>query len=263
MSHDAHARFDVAGGTVTGRCHGLAGRGNQDAYAIRAEADRIVAVVCDGCGSGTHSEVGAQLGARMVTAILMRRLAAGADLGDGALFGSLRDDVLAALRPAALAAGDRMATTVSDMLLFTILGVAVKGDRGCVFAAGDGLVVIDDDIRRLGPFPGDAPPYVGYGLLDGSAPGISVVEAFSTAEVRRVLIGTDGVGALADLEGGEKLRALWEDDRHFRNRDGVRRTLALLNREEARPLWDERRMTRTRGLLDDDATLVMLRRKGS
>ncbi|APR78190.1 Serine phosphatase RsbU, regulator of sigma subunit protein [Minicystis rosea] len=263
MSQDERTRFEIAGGSVTGRSHVLAGRGNQDAYAIRNDGDRIVAVVCDGCGSGAHSEVGAALGARMVTALLMRRLAEGADLDDGALFSSLGDDVLAALRPAARAAGERLGSTVSDLFLFTVLGVAVQGDRGCVFASGDGIVVVDGETRRLGPFPGDAPPYIGYGLLGDDAPKLSVVQTFSATDVRRVLIGTDGAAALADLDGGQKLAALWDDERHFRNRDGVRRTLALWNRDEVRPLWDERILSRTRGLLEDDATLVMLRRKGA
>jgi hypothetical protein len=43
----------------------------------------------------------------------------------------------------------------------------------------------------------------------------------------------------------------------------VRRALALLNREEARPDWEARRMVRRRGLLEDDATVVVLRRRAA
>jgi hypothetical protein len=259
LSHD---RFDIAGGTVTGRSHALAGRGNQDAWSVRAEGAALCAVVCDGCGSGAHSEVGAQLGARLVTAALVRRLVEGASLEAPSLWDAVRREVLDALRPAALAAGGRLADTVSELMLFTVVGIAVSGDRGVVFAAGDGIAAIDGDLCRLGPFPDNAPPYLGYGLLDlPHAPGFSTVRAFCARDVRHVLIGTDGAAALADIEDGRALRRLWEEERHFQNRDALRRTLALLNRDEARPVWEERRMERRRGLLEDDATVVVLRRR--
>jgi hypothetical protein len=256
------SRFDIAGGSVAGRSHALSGRCNQDAYALRADGDCLVAAVCDGCGSGAHSEVGAQLGARLVTALLVRRLAAGASLADASSWDALRTDVLEALRPAAIAAGEPMAKTVSDLLLFTIVGVAISGDSGAVFAAGDGFAAIDGEICQLGPFPGNAPPYLGYGLLDGApAPGFSIVRTFAANDVRHVLIGTDGAAALADIDGGRMLRDLWENDRHFENRDALRRTLALHNREETRPIWAERRFERKRGLFEDDATVVIVRRR--
>jgi hypothetical protein len=255
------SRFDIAGGSVTGRSHALAGRCNQDAYAFRAEGDCLVAAVCDGCGSGAHSEVGAQLGARLVTAILLRRLAGGAAIAEVS-WDAVRGEVLDALRPAAVAAGEPMAATVSDLLLFTIVGVAISGDEGVVFAAGDGMVLVDGEAHQLGPFPGNAPPYIGYGLLDGAqAPAITIVRTFAANEVGHVLVGTDGVAALTEVEGGRLLRELWENDRHFTNRDVLRRTLALHNREEARPIWAERRFDRKRGSFEDDATVVVIRRR--
>jgi hypothetical protein len=131
-----------------------------------------------------------------------------------------------------------------------------------VFAAGDGIAAIDGELYQLGPFPGNAPPYLGYGLIDGAhAPGFTIVRRFAAASVRHVLIGTDGAAALAEIEGGRMLRELWENDRHFENRDALRRTLALHNREEARPIWAERRFERRRGLFEDDATVVVVRRR--
>lgn len=256
------ARFEIAGGSVTGRTHALAGRCNQDAYALHAEEDRVAAVVADGCGSGAHSEVGAQLGARIAAAALSRRLAEGARPEDPGLWGGLRDEVIAALLPAARAAGDRLSVTVGEMMLFTLVGIAISGAGGVVFAAGDGIAAVDGEIHRIGPFPGDAPPYLGYGLCDAGAPGLSVIRAFAAEEARVILAGTDGVAALCDIEGGRPLRALWEEDRHFRNKDALRRTLSLHNREEARPIWEERRIARRRGLLEDDATVVVVRRRG-
>jgi hypothetical protein len=200
--------------------------------------------------------VGAALGARLVCAALGHRLAEGAALDDPALWDGLRRDVLDVLRSAAVAMGGRLAETVSELFLFTIVGVAVAGDAGCVFAAGDGLAAIDGEVVQLGPFPRNEPPYLGYGLLDPGAPGFAVVRAFDARAVRAVLVATDGAEGL----DAEALRSLWEDDRHFRNRDALRRTLALWNREVVRPIWEERRIERRPGLLEDDTTVVVVRR---
>jgi hypothetical protein len=142
---------------------------------------------------------------------------------------------------------------VTDCFLFTVVGLALSGERGCVFAAGDGIAAVDAAVVKLGPFPGNEPPYLAYGLISREAPGFSVVRAFSGA--RSALVGTDGAFDLADLH------SFWEEERYFQNPDAVRRRLALVNREVVRPLWDERRIERSPGLLDDDTTLVVVRRR--
>ena len=63
--------FQLAFATVAGRMHHLSGRNNQDAYAWTQGPGGLIAVVCDGCGSGPHSEVGAQVGARLVACFHM------------------------------------------------------------------------------------------------------------------------------------------------------------------------------------------------
>ncbi len=268
MSLDAASRYEIAGGTVTGRSHALAGKPNQDAHAWLCRDDVLVAVVCDGCGSGAHSEVGARLGARLCTARLAARLAEGAALDAPALWSGLRDDVLGSLRELCRAMGGHLAETVTCHFLFTVVGLAFTGEEGCVFAAGDGIAAVDGAVQRLGPFPGNEPPYLGYGLVSPAAPGFAVIRAFKGA--RTALIGSDGAADLADLAprplpgGGAEvgpLASFWEEDRYFQNRDALRRRLALVNREVTRPRWEERRIERDVGLLGDDTTVVVVRRK--
>ena len=268
MSLDAASRYEIAGGTVAGRSHGISGKPNQDAHAWLCRGDVLVAAVCDGCGSSAHSEVGARVGARLCTARLAALLAAGAALDAPALWDGLRDDVLAALGALGGAMGGRLAEIVSEHFLFTVVGLAFSGEQGCVFAAGDGILAVDGAVTRLGPFPGNEPPYLAYGLVSRDAPGLSVVRAFEGA--RSALIGTDGAADLADLApralpgGGAEvgpLSQLWEQDRYFQNGDALRRRLALVNREVTRPRWEERRMERDVGLLGDDTTVVVVRRK--
>src|SRR5262245_18147936 len=71
----------AAAAAVTGARHLRAARNGQDAAAAwtgERGGDRLGAiVVCDGCGSGASSEVGARLGAQLVVRALAARLLAG------------------------------------------------------------------------------------------------------------------------------------------------------------------------------------------
>ena len=66
--------FESAGGSVTGRNHIKAGKNNQDAYDIFSDDHCTLAVVCDGCGSCPHSEVGAKIGAKLWLTTLRQHL---------------------------------------------------------------------------------------------------------------------------------------------------------------------------------------------
>ncbi|WP_437602138.1 protein phosphatase 2C domain-containing protein [Sorangium sp. So ce590] len=268
--------FEIAGGTVTGTDHLAVGRPNQDAYAFRVEGGCLAAVVCDGCGSGARSEVGAALGARLVTEQVLGALRRGADVASPETWEEVRLGTLAPLRAMAGGMGGSLAEVVSTYFLFTAVGLAVSGDTACAFSLGDGLIALGDELLRLGPFPRNEPPYLAYGLLDrppgGEAPRFTVHRAFPSSALRTALLGTDGALDLLESSsrqlpggGGEvgPLSRFWEDDRTFGNPDAVRRRLALINRTVTRPVWKEERMEREGGLLRDDTTLVVVRRARS
>jgi hypothetical protein len=95
-------------------------------------------------------------------------------------------------------------------------------------------------------------------------------EIVATDSVDSILIGTDGVVNFIDsaelkLPGKEEsvgdISQFWLDDRYFFNKDMVRRRLFLANKKLVRPLWSEQRMVEEKGLLPDDTTLVVIRRK--
>src|SRR5512133_1395744 len=114
-------RFEIAGGSVPGRSHLLAGKCNQDAFHWAVEARSLVAVVCDGCGSGAESEVGAALGARLVVAEVGRAIALGGDIDSPALWDEVRGNVLARLSDLLGAMGGRRSVLVSELFLFTVV----------------------------------------------------------------------------------------------------------------------------------------------
>jgi hypothetical protein len=251
----------------------LAGRNNQDAYAWAYLDQALLAVVCDGCGSGKHSEVGAQLGARLIVQAMTRALASPAP----AFWRQVRHDVLAQLRRLAVQMGGSLTHTVQDYLLFTVVGALVTPWRACVFSLGDGVMLVNGDLIPLGPFPGNAPPYLAYALLDTqnhTTPAVPLAfqmqRLLPTTAVHSIVLGTDGVEAFlrsttCPIPGKQvtvgPLSQFWQEERYFTNPDAVRRTLALVNREVVQPNWDTQCLDRQRGLLPDDTTLVVIRRR--
>ncbi len=237
-------RLEVAVGSVIGRHHALSGRNRQDAFAVSRTPGGLAVVVADGCSAGDRSEVGAELGVRLLSGALSRRV--GLALDPQVLAREAGDEVVAGLAAVLdrLAPGETRARMVGDLCLFTMLAIVVDLDRTIVLGLGDGWFSVDGRATELGPFPGNRPPYLGYALL-GDAPGLSVLAECSTDRLEHLAVGTDG--SLPLLETGDAAW-LWEDDRVFSNPDGLRRRLALRNRPPA-PRFS------------DDATVAVVRRK--
>jgi hypothetical protein len=166
----------------------------------------------------------------------------------------------------------RFRRTVADHFLFTTVGVVVDHGAATTFSLGDGLVIVNGERTRLGPFAGNEPPYLGYALLDHvPAPRtFDLGKTVPAAVLASLLIGTDGVldlEALADRRCGHEgetvgsLRQFWEEDRFYRNPDMVRRRLFLIGRGAAGKDGSIRKDGA--GILPDDTTLVVLRSRGA
>jgi hypothetical protein len=245
------ARFEAATGSLTGAAHTATGAPNQDdAHVARGRAC-LVAVVCDGCTRQPRSHVGAAIGARLIGTGLQRQLdrcTRPADVSAQAYYEELlervRLDACTHLRLLAQAMGDSVGSVAEAFFLFTAVGVALTEADAVLFWIGDGVVAVNGEVDRIGPYPDNRPPYVGYGLpglrVDGFAPEALRFQArvLPVEEIDSCVVGTDGVGALVD--GADRptptgapfgpLARLWERDLHFRNPDGLRRTLATANR---------------------------------
>lgn len=265
--------FDVAAGSVIGRDHRLDGKNNQDAFHIVSAERLTVAVVCDGCGSSPHSEVGAKIGAAMTAESLARHARRLSHLGVTALLERARLDVLAHLRVLACQMNDSLSRVVSDYFLFTVVGALLTPGSSTFFSIGDGVIVVNGEALRIGPFPGNEPPYLAYALLTESSSEslkFQMHRLMPTIEVHSLLIGTDGVAHL--MEAAERnvpgrtekvghISQFWQDDHYLRNPDMIRRRLALVNRPVTKADWASQRIHKENGLLPDDTTLVVMRRK--
>jgi hypothetical protein len=236
---DATPHFEIAGGTVAGRHHASAGHNNQDAFAWRSGGAGLAAVVCDGCSSERHSEIGARLGAELLSTGILRALQRGTGI-PGAIEEGLTG-LLDRIGALAEAMGDRREAIVR-CFLFTSVGLVLADGCAWSFALGDGLVAVDGRPEILGPFPGNQPPYLGYALLrEAGLPATQGLRLQRHDALTSAVLGTDGALPLLDAMG-----ALFADDLVFRNPDMVRRRLTVLARERR---------------LDDDATLILVRRK--
>ncbi len=271
MNTKPSSAIRMAAGSVVGRAHRRLGRGNQDALALVATGGAAVAVVCDGCGSGARSEVGAALGARLWAAAIAERIGAGVDLEDDGLWCGAQDAVLVRLRELATAMGGDLDATVREHFLFTTVIAAWTERQVAAAAIGDGVIAFDRDVDVLGPFADNQPPYVGYGIV-GDA------QAFTRRLVRRaddvsaIAIATDGAAAFVDDgetlrdAGGEPIGSFAQftaDARWWRNPDALRRRLAVINREELGIDWARGAIDRRGAPLEDDTTIVVLRRGGA
>jgi hypothetical protein len=254
------SRFEIAGASVVGAAHRRTGRASQDAWAVHRGSECLVVLVADGCGSGARSEVGAALGVGLLGEAIRRRLDAGGSVDDPTMWRAAELDLLASLRVLAGAMGGCSRSLVADTFLFTVVGAALTAERAAVFAAGDGLFAVNGELTEIGPFPGNQPPYLGYGLIPGTpATSIELRAAIDTAAVDSLLLATDG--ALDWDPAAGELAEIAADDACFANPDGLRRRLARQSREVVRPDWEARVLERSGGRLADDTTVVAIRRR--
>lgn len=154
-----------------------------------------------------------------------------------------------------------------------MLGIVISPSTMVLFSIGDGVYFLNGKFSRIGPFPNNAPPYLGYSLLKYVPDewiNLQVHATMPTKEISSLLIGSDGLENLIlaaenNIPGkNEKvgpINQFWEDDRYFKNPDMIRRRLTLVNRTITKTDWDNRKILKEHGLLPDDTTLIVIRRK--
>ena len=253
--------FEYAIGSIIGRNHVLAGKNNQDAYHIVSNPKFITAVVCDGCGSGKHSEVGAKLGTRMVSNAIADLLNQGLAISESEFWHVLKINLLQKLTDfIAIANADPESVMefVNNYLLFTIVGLVITPSETVAFSMGDGAIAVNGKLTQIPTYPDNAPPYIAYGLYRPDAISFEICDRLPTSELESILIATDGID---DLVKVEDINQFWQEDRYFKNPDAIRRKLAVLNREEVKPDWQKRELIKRSGVLSDDTTLVVIKKK--
>ncbi|MBI2632881.1 MAG: protein phosphatase 2C domain-containing protein [Parcubacteria group bacterium] len=264
--------FEIAGGSVQGRDHRVSNKNNQDAYDWFCDEKMLIAVVCDGCGSKKYSEVGAHSGSRVVINSLRR---------GPLLWGQTRNDIFGALYPIATKMSSEqdhprllykdIKTIIADYFLFSIVGAFITPYGGATFSIGDGVVAMNDEKIILGPFPNNEPPYIVDGLISTNMTRDFKVNLIEPLEnIQSILIATDGMTHFIDAENkrmpGKQelvgpLSQFWTEDKYFKNSDMARRKLAMTNYDYSAIDWEQQKVYCENGLLKDDTTLIVIRRK--
>lgn len=243
---------ELAVGTVAGSLHRRLGRPNQDAVSTLRTRHGLALAVCDGCGSGARSEIGATIGARLWSRAIADRLADGGPLTADDLE-ALAAIVLDRLAVVADALGGDRAEVTRDHLLFTSVCAAITADQIAVLAIGDGVVGLGDEVHVLGPFADNQPPYLTEAWF--GVPRAPVTWLRPRAELTGLVLATDGATGLV----GDRLTDLAGADAIYGNRFALTRRLALLADDRVDIDWDAHRTVRRPALLDDDTTIVCAR----
>jgi hypothetical protein len=277
--------FSIAGGSVPGTDHTKPGQpgwtNNHDAYAFYRGADFLVGVVCDGCGSAPHSEVGAYIGAQLATKSLARAFESRVVITEAsalALLHQLERDLVQ--RISALGRSLDLRDTLRSLgeaFHFTLVGFAMEEKGTMLFSFGDGVVALNGEASVLGPFPGNAPPYIAY-RAGGTNYDLQLLgfnySLVPTGKVQSLMVGTDGVehfmAAEKSLLPGHTeplgpVSQFWTDKKFVQNPDAIRRRLSMANKDTIAYETDaDGRLQGApriqKGLLQDDTTLVVVQR---
>lgn len=279
---DLSKTFQLQDGSVVGRTHVgrgnvLTGRNSQDAFCHYRDDRCIVMVVSDGCGSTPYAEFGARLIANLVCREF--RFMGRADCCTEARLADAMVVITSSLRDIEAGMIRDFETAVQfahDHFLATVVACIVTPTTTTVVSCGDGCFALNGEFCSLDDFE-SRPPYLAYSLMgysdDAVAPEsfrFSVVAQKPTSEVQSLMVGTDGVedlraAALKFLPGTDRkvgpLSQFWTDDRYFANPVAIDRVLHRANSEHKRFNAGLGRIETSQGLLPDDTTMLVMRRR--
>ena len=265
--------FEVAAGSIIGRKHLQTCQNNQDAYYSISNDSATIAIVCDGCSSGQHNEVGAKLGTKLIAEAIARHLPSDATSIDATFWEQVTQEVVEQLQQIAemLAGVDSLPIIVNDYFLFTIVGAIITPLETVIFSVGDGVIALNNELKIIGEKYHNQPPYLGYHLCGHPEwATIKIQYQLPTEKVESILIGTDGIKDLIEVANellpGKKekvgsIAQFWQQDRYFKNPDMIRRRLYLINQNVSFPDWKKQQINKQVGLLTDDTTLIVMRKK--
>jgi hypothetical protein len=177
----------------------------------------------------------------------------------------VRWEILWSLRKLACGMSEDPVDAISECLLFTVVGCAITGEHAAFFSLGDGMIVVNGRHMKIGPYPDNAPPYLAYALLSDCRGQVDLRFTLQThlpiEELDTFLIGSDGVNDLIDTSCAGGIEAFWTDPLSYENPYAISNRLRLLNTERTEIDWVEHRKSVQRGVLPDDTTLVVGRRR--
>lgn len=164
-------KYQVYAGKVTGREHLHKRKNCQDSYAFDFfsinEKDYVFGIICDGCGEGNNSEVGASLLSNYLICQISFCLKTSEDLFNipSMLFKSAKN-YLQFLLNATCSQDDviKQIEFIKNHLLCTVIGFILSFEHGLYFYYGDGKVIINEEVITIDQ--NNQPDYLAYHFIN-------------------------------------------------------------------------------------------------
>jgi serine/threonine protein phosphatase PrpC len=234
--------FNIADANMIGKSHQRLMYNNQDAFDWKEKEGILVGVVCDGCGSHSHSEVGAKLGAKFITTYLINNYST-PGFSIAKLQAALEVFITKTARELSSDTTDAWRKVIEDYFLFTIVGFIIDENGTTFFYQGDGSILYNNEWIDLST--NNRPEYLAYNLLRESE-NLSFKSFHKSSPITNLLIATDGVqDILENAPAKDKFEAALKAGKVFENAIAFNQLLASDFVE----------------LIYDDTTLIFLQRK--
>src|SRR3989344_937542 len=202
--------FVLRVGQVSGRDHIFSKINCQDAYASLqiklGDGVYNIGVISDGCSEGKNSEVGAKLACSFSVSNISRLLEQKVYLGKipFLLFKNQITFLRRVINQYKFSSYPDRLEFIKNHLLFTQIGFIQGYENTIVFAYGDGLVTVNNNVDFRDQ--GEAPYYPAYHLIDKRllSDASEIPESFDsfvvkTKDIQKLAIGTDAWRAEKDL----------------------------------------------------------------
>jgi len=228
-------------GTIQGAAHRKLDYNNQDAVEVFESENVLIGVVADGCGSGTNSEVGAQLAVKRITKIIYEKIKSNVDWKS-----NLKSEMQVYSKTLAELHDSSIARFVKDYLLFTLVGFVKIKDQLTLFSYGDGVIVIDGEISIIDQ--NNRPKYLNNELKNAEGADFEFQELKYKGQ--KILIGSDGVEDIIEGINKKEITEYSEfndfvsDESNYTNPIQVSKFLQKYSKSD---------------ILKDDCTLIMIK----
>lgn len=246
--------FRLRGGKILGRDHARGSRNCQDGYAFAQVAifgqNYWIGVISDGCSGGENSEIAGIMLPVFVVQQIQHLLRFDTPLSQVpiTLYPAIAGFLEAIRKQFPFGNPQEIVRFIQDHLLATIVGFVINENDGVVFHAGDGRIVLNDEIESI---EYEKNPYIGYHLVPRSALGSGTSDLprtftsfpIESKDLDRLAVATDGFSE-------NLLRRLFEEARSVPL--GIQLWMNFIN--------GPRNPNHEAGLFYDDASVVALER---
>ncbi|MFA5488449.1 MAG: protein phosphatase 2C domain-containing protein [Candidimonas sp.] len=230
--------------THIGRDHrrpfGVGSSNNQDGMALVSSDSIIVGVVCDGCGSGESSEVGAKLFAPIIANYLF----------ECAKNGLITRKVLIDTEKLIVDKISYLSNNPQDVekfFLFTIIAFIIREDISFIISYGDGMYLLNNIASQIDQ--NNTPKYIGYKALSDNDDHFIFETIVTTESIQTLAIATDGASEVDIAEMMNKCT---------NNSLSLQRQLNIIGRTSVE--ISDGQLIKSSGSIVDDTTIIGVKR---